>query len=92
MKVDTYSALQFWMQGKGSMTTWWIIDRDVAATKALLSPKQKPSMLSLPELVKDAPQRSLKGNVTFRNIAFEDSFDSESQNMLLPGSVIEELN
>lgn len=75
------------------MMTWWISDRDKAATDGLLSPKtDKPPKLSLPELVKDAPQRSLKGTVSFRNVSSEDSFDADGHSMLLPGSVIEELN
>lgn len=80
------------MQGKGSMTTWWIIDRDKTTTDALLSPKDKQPTLSLPEIVKDVPQRSAKGSVSFRNISSEDSFDVDSHSMLLPGSIIEELN
>ena len=74
------------------MTTWWIIDRDKEATDALLSPKDKPSILSLPELVKDAPQRVSKGSVSFRNVSSGDSFEADGHNMLLPGSIIEELN
>ena len=73
------------------MKTWWIIDRDKAATDELLSPKGKPK-LSLPELVKDAPVRSLKGTVCFKAMSSDDSFEADGHNMLLPGSVIEELN
>ena len=74
------------------MTTWWIIDRDKQATDALLSPIDKQGKLSLPEIVKDVPQRATKASVSFRNISSEDSFEVDSHSMLLPGSIIEELN
>lgn len=74
------------------MTTWWIIDRDKEATDALLSPKDKLPKLSLPELVKDAPQRCSRNTVSFSNVSSGGSFEADGHNMLLPGSVIEELN
>lgn len=73
------------------MKTWWIIDRDKAVTDELLSPRDKPK-LSLPELVKDAPVRSTKGTVSFRDVSSDDSFEADGHNMLLPGSIIEELS
>ena len=74
------------------MKTWWITGCNKKGTKnELLSPKSYPK-LSLPELVKDAPIKSLKGSVCFNAVTSDDSFESDGHNILLPGSIIEELN